>query len=120
MVYGSMPDAAKVALLREAVKSHRKYTDEAIAGQAVDRHLLGLKLAALESGRNIPELFLDTGFTESTYFRLSTSQETRLNFAVTAYHFCPETDSDKFANVLKKSLLDMHDLLAKAPQESKL
>ena len=47
---------------------------QAVSGQAVDRHLLGLKLAALESGQNIPQLHLDIAFTESTYFRLSTSQ----------------------------------------------
>ena len=47
---------------------------QAISGQGVDRHLLGLKLTALESGRNIPELHLDAAFTESSYFRLSTSQ----------------------------------------------
>ena len=47
---------------------------QAISGQAVDRHLLGLKLVALESGQNIPQLHLDIAFTESTYFRLSTSQ----------------------------------------------
>ena len=47
---------------------------QAISGQGIDRHLLGLKLAALENGHNIPELHLDTAFTESNYFRLSTSQ----------------------------------------------
>ncbi|XP_070177314.1 carnitine O-acetyltransferase-like isoform X2 [Littorina saxatilis] len=142
----SLPDAAKVALLRQAVKAHRKYTDEAVSGQGVDRHLLGLKLAAIESGQNIPQLFLDDAFTESTYFRLSTSQvgakhdavmafgpsapdgfgccynpqNTRLNFAITAFNICAETDSDRFANVLKSSLTDLHDLLAAAPQDSKL
>lgn len=40
----------------------------------MDRHLLGLKLAALENGYDVPELYLDTSFKESTYYKLSTSQ----------------------------------------------
>ena len=47
-------------------------------------------------------------------------QNTRLNFTITAFNMCCDTDSDKFANVLRQSFLDMRDLLASAPQESKL
>ncbi|XP_076436224.1 carnitine O-acetyltransferase-like [Babylonia areolata] len=141
----SLPAAAKVALLHQAVKSHRNYTNEVVAGQGIDRHLLGFKLAALESGQNIPALHLDTSFTESTYFRLSTSQvatkhdavmsfgpsvpdgfggcynpqTSSINFSLSALHVCSETDSDQFANVLKQSLLDMRDLLLQVPEDSR-
>lgn len=141
-----LAETSKVALLRQAVKAHRKYTDEAITGQGVDRHLLGLKLAALENGQEIPELYRDDAFTESSCFRVSTSQvgakhdavmcfgpvvsngygccynpqNLRLNFAVTAFNSCPDTDSEKFSNMLRQSLLDMQDLLLKVPSESKL
>ena len=47
-------------------------------------------------------------------------QNSRLNFGITAFNMCCDTDSDKFAKVLRQSLMDMHDLLASAPQESKL
>ncbi|XP_076455057.1 carnitine O-acetyltransferase-like [Babylonia areolata] len=143
----SVPDASKVALLRQAVKAHRKYTDEAINGQGVDRHLLGLKLTAMETGTEIPDLYRDAAFTESSHFRVSTSQvgakhdtvmcfgpvvpdgygccynpqNSRLNFAVTAFNACPHTDSDRFSNVLRGSLMDMKELLLKVPSsESKL
>lgn len=43
-------------------------------GFGVDRHLLGLKLIALEHGMDIPEIFKDAGFQKSSYMRLSTSQ----------------------------------------------
>ena len=55
---------------------------QTISGQAVDRHLLGLKLIALENGRDIPELFMDLAFKESTHFRLSTSQVSLTNISV--------------------------------------
>ncbi|KAJ8303773.1 hypothetical protein KUTeg_018696 [Tegillarca granosa] len=50
------------------------YTNEAVNGSGVDRHLLGLKLAATESVMNVPDLHMDTAYTASTYFKLSSSQ----------------------------------------------
>ena len=47
---------------------------QAVSGQAVDRHLLGLKLLAAEAGMGTPELFKDTAFGRSLHFCLSTSQ----------------------------------------------
>ena len=43
-------------------------------GQAIDRHLLGLKLAALESRMNLPELFMDSSYQYALHYKLSTSQ----------------------------------------------
>lgn len=40
----------------------------------VDRHLLGLKLIAIENGIEIPKLYQDPSFTRSTHMRISTSQ----------------------------------------------
>ncbi|KAL8621111.1 hypothetical protein ACOMHN_048153 [Nucella lapillus] len=140
----TVPASAKVALFQQAIKSHRKYTNEVVSGHGIDRHLLGLKLAALEAGHNIPQLHLDTAFLASTYFKLSTSQvatkhdaamcfgpgvpdgfgccynpmETRLNFSLTAFHVCAQTDSDHLANVLKTCLLDLRDLLLEVPEDS--
>ncbi|KAL8597550.1 hypothetical protein ACOMHN_033421 [Nucella lapillus] len=142
----SLAETSKAALLHQAVKAHRKYTEEAISGQGVDRHLLGLKLAAVECGQATTQLHQDPAFTDSACFRVSTSQigarhdsvlcfgpvapdgygccynpqNSRLTFALTAFRSCPDTDSDRFSNTLRRSLLDMHNLLLKVPSESKL
>lgn len=50
------------------------FVQQVINGDGIDRHLLGLKLIAIENGANVPDLFMDTAFTSCTHFRLSTSQ----------------------------------------------
>lgn len=47
---------------------------QAMKGLGVDRHLLGLKLAAKELGIEVPKLFFDAGFVRSSHMRISTSQ----------------------------------------------
>ena len=47
---------------------------QTVSGQAIDRHLLGLKLTALESGMNLPELFMDSTYQYALHFKVSTSQ----------------------------------------------
>ena len=47
---------------------------QAISGQAVDRHLLGLKLTAAENTIETPEIFTDVAFSRSLHFCLSSSQ----------------------------------------------
>ena len=47
---------------------------QAVNGQAIDRHLLGMKLAALESRKNVPELFMDSSYQYALHYKLSTSQ----------------------------------------------
>jgi carnitine O-acetyltransferase len=67
------PPSVLAALFRDACRAHVAYTHAAMKGAAVDRHLLGLRLAARELGLPPPAFFADKGFTESTTFRLSTS-----------------------------------------------
>lgn len=43
-------------------------------GQAIDRHLLGMKLAAIESGMKLHELFIDSSYQYALHYKLSTSQ----------------------------------------------
>ena len=50
------------------------FVSQAISGQAIDRHLLGLKLTAAENGMETPGLFKDVAYSRSQHFRLSTSQ----------------------------------------------
>lgn len=47
---------------------------QALQGFGVDRHLLGLKLIALENGIDLPKIYSDPGFTRSAHMRISTSQ----------------------------------------------
>ena len=51
---------------------------QGVSGQAVDRHLLGLRLIAQEAGMEIPNFFKDEAYSRSMYYRLSTSQVSRV------------------------------------------
>lgn len=141
-------DATRKKLLKEAVEGHQQYTKMALQGQGVDRHLLGLKLIALENKKPIPEFFNSPGFVKSTHFRMSTSQVASVNpafmcygplvengygccynprkndmfFAISSWRSDPETNSDEFHDTLKCALDDMHALLSKggAPPKAKL
>lgn len=48
--------------------------EQAIHGQAIDRHLLGLKLQAIEELTSMPEIFMDTAYAVAEHPNLSTSQ----------------------------------------------
>lgn len=47
---------------------------QAIRGEAFDRHLLGLKLQAIEDLVSMPDIFMDTSYAIAMHFTLSTSQ----------------------------------------------
>lgn len=47
---------------------------QVMMGQGIDRHLLGLKLTAIEHGMNVPDLLMDPVYTTTNYWKLSTSQ----------------------------------------------
>ncbi len=61
-------------LLTDAVKAHSNYTNDAISGRAIDRHLMGLRVLARDNGISMPEIFTDTTYGKSLHFQLSTSQ----------------------------------------------
>ncbi|TVK72986.1 Carnitine O-acetyltransferase [Bagarius yarrelli] len=133
----AMQNPEKVRLLERAVRAHRAYTDMAIQGQAIDRHLLGLKLQAIEDSLAIPKIFMDTSYVKANHYKLSTSQvpaktdcvmcfgpvvpdgygvcynpmETHINFAVSAFNSCADTNATRLASALQEALLDMRSLL---------
>ena len=49
------------------------FPHQAISGQAVDRHLSGLKVIAAEAGMETPALFSDVAYTRSVSHTLFTS-----------------------------------------------
>ncbi|XP_071441839.1 carnitine O-acetyltransferase-like [Hetaerina americana] len=142
---GNKSNEEKVKALQEAVNSHKQYTNEAIHGFGVDRHLLGLKLIAIDSGIEIPQLFTDKGYSRSTHMRISTSQVAgkcdsfmcygplvadgyaccynprpkEINFGTSAFKSCHDTNAEKFRQALEKSFIEMHDVLLSV-QKSKL
>ncbi|XP_043939136.1 carnitine O-acetyltransferase-like [Protopterus annectens] len=64
----------KLALMRKAIDAHSKCTEEALLGQGIDRHLLGLKLQAIEEGISIPKIFMDTSYAVATHWKILTGQ----------------------------------------------
>ena len=58
--------------LAKATAAHAEYTKRASTGQAIDRHLLGLRILAAQAGLK-PDVFSDPVFAKNNTFRLSTS-----------------------------------------------
>uniref|UniRef100_A0A672JKB7 Carnitine O-acetyltransferase-like n=1 Tax=Salarias fasciatus TaxID=181472 RepID=A0A672JKB7_SALFA len=130
----AMQDPAKQVLL-----ACFGFTSEvaAIHGQAIDRHLLGLKRQSIEDLTSIPEIFMDTSFAVAHHYNLSTSQvgsktdcvmcfgpmepdgygvcynpmDEHINIAITAFNSCEETNAARFARSVEEALLDMRALL---------
>ena len=132
---------------------------QVVAGQGIDRHLLGLKLCAVEKGIDIPDFFVDPVYNESCHWKLSTSQvcdvmntlvstvrshfvllqvpsrhnslltfgpvvpdgygicynpmPQQINFAVSAWRSCADTNAQTLMDSLHKSLEDARDVLTK-------
>ncbi|XP_032997589.1 carnitine O-acetyltransferase-like isoform X1 [Lacerta agilis] len=127
----------RLSLLKKAVEVHSTLTEQALAGQGIDRHLLGMKLEAIADGFRVPELFMDTSYAVASHWKLSTGQvaartdcvmcygplvpngyavcynplPTHVNFAVTAFNCCQETNAEHLAGSIRKALDDMGALL---------
>ncbi|KAJ0044160.1 hypothetical protein NL108_009273, partial [Boleophthalmus pectinirostris] len=163
----SKQNTEKVELLENAVKAHRWYTnmvgtfyssfgpsfckhftficctlEQAISGQAIDRHLLGLKMLALQEHSPLPPIFTDKSYSKALHYILSTSQvpsktdcvmcfgpvvpngygvcynpmEDHINFAVSSFNTCNETNAASFAQTVREALLDMRTLLEQTPK----
>ncbi|XP_072844887.2 carnitine O-acetyltransferase [Pogona vitticeps] len=127
----------RLSLLKEAVEVHSTLTEQALNGMGIDRHLLALKLEAIADGFRVPEIFMDTSYAVGSYWKLSTGQvaartdcvmcygplapdgyavcynplPSYINFAVTAFNCCQETDAEQLAKSLQKALDDVGILL---------
>ncbi|GLV41481.1 Carnitine O-Acetyl-Transferase [Carabus blaptoides fortunei] len=142
MLDPNMSPMEKRSCMATAIAAHKKYTMEAVNGHGVDRHLLGLKLIALENGIAVPDIYNDKAFTESKHFRLSTSQvatrcpgfmcygpieddgyglcynprKDNIYYGVSSFVSNNTTDSMKMKEAFEQSLCDMHDVLVKSQQ----
>uniref|UniRef100_A0A671Q875 Carnitine O-acetyltransferase-like n=1 Tax=Sinocyclocheilus anshuiensis TaxID=1608454 RepID=A0A671Q875_9TELE len=124
------------------VKAMDDPAKHAIRGQAIDRHMLGLKLQAIEDLAALPEIFMDTSYAVALHFNLSTSQvpaktdcvmcfgpvvpdgygvcynpmDAHINFSVSAFNSCQDTNAARLAQALEDALLDMKTLLKQTPK----
>jgi len=139
------PSASKekrIELLRRATEYHsRTLMNDAVNGNGIDRHLLGLRVITMEDEEEkkegLPELFKDKAYHESTTFRLSTSnmpgklyisgfgpvaldgygvcygtRSGMLQFSITSISSCTSTNSERMRETLHSTLLDMAALFA--------
>ncbi|PNF42901.1 Carnitine O-acetyltransferase [Cryptotermes secundus] len=128
----------KKQALVAAVKSHKDYATQAALGQGVDRHLLGLKLAAIENGMQLHPLYRDPSIVRSTHFKITSSQvagkgnsvmcygpvvpdgyaacynplPNTLNFGLAAFKSGRGTDVKAFHDALMASFDDMEKVMA--------
>ncbi|XP_068594497.1 carnitine O-acetyltransferase-like isoform X2 [Brachionichthys hirsutus] len=133
----SKQNPERLALLQRTIQTHKEMTYNAIHGQAIDRHFLGLKMLSIEDLTSMPEVFMDTSFAVAQHYNLFTSQvgsrtdcvmcvgpmvpdgygvcynpmDEHVNIAVTAFNSCEDTNAAKFAQAVEDALLDMRALL---------
>uniref|UniRef100_A0A672Z5W8 Carnitine O-acetyltransferase b n=1 Tax=Sphaeramia orbicularis TaxID=375764 RepID=A0A672Z5W8_9TELE len=110
---------------------------QALKGHGIDRHLLGLKLQAIEQGLSIPKVFMDTAYGVATHWKLRTGQvpantdsvmcfgplvpdgyaicynpqADHVHFSITAFNCCEETHAETLALTLKETLCELQELL---------
>nr|XP_020453237.1 carnitine O-acetyltransferase-like [Monopterus albus] len=133
----SVSREAKLQLFREAVDAYSALTNRTLNGHGIDRHLLGLKLQAIEEGMSIPKIFMDTAYGLATHWKLRTGQvpantdsvmcfgplvpdgyaicynpqEDHVHFSITAFNCCEETHAETLAHTLKDTLCQLQELL---------
>ncbi len=76
----SMTNTQCAQLLLNAISHHSKYTRDVLNNESFDRHLLGLKLTALENNLTVPDLYDDVAFKRLCHYHLSSSQVNPLTY----------------------------------------
>ena len=128
--------------LKAALLAHGMQLMRVLRGEGIDRHLMGLYVAAVMGGGELPPVFTDHAFKKSGMggnFRLSTSNvgytpqfggfapmtpdgygacyallEGRINIGVSAWRSCALTDCAKFARSIEGALRDTMALVVAA------
>lgn len=73
MISSSATDLEREKKFRDAVRRHIQYSTWAADAQGVDRHLFGLK-KLVQQGEEVPEVFKDEAYANSSHWEMSTSQ----------------------------------------------
>lgn len=134
----SVSREAKQELFREAVDAYSALTEAALNGHGIDRHLLGLKLQAIEEGMSIPKIFMDTAYGLATHFKLRTGQmpanntdsvmcfgplvpdgyavcynpqADHIHFSITAFNCCEDTNAERLARTLRDTMCHLQEML---------
>ncbi|CAL1583376.1 unnamed protein product [Knipowitschia caucasica] len=137
----SVSREVKLQLFREAVEAYVALTDLALKGHGVDRHLLGLKLQAIEQGLSIPKVFMDTAYGLATHWKLRTGQvpantdsvmcfgplvpdgyavcynpqADHVHFSITAFNCCEETNAETMAATVNATLCELQEMVEPGP-----
>ncbi|KAJ2361399.1 Carnitine O-acetyltransferase mitochondrial [Coemansia sp. RSA 2610] len=96
--------AARIKLFRAALAQHTQLTTQAVAGQGVDRHLLGLRML-VKRGEQMPAIFEDPAYAYSAHWYVSTSQMSSENFASYGWSEVTPRGYGVAYNIRKHSLL---------------
>lgn len=136
---GSIPNSDKADLLMKAINAHRSYTVRVLNCESFDRHLLGLKLIALENGIDLPDLYKDVAFQRACHYYISSSQvsskfesvsafgpavddgygacynitEKKILISLSSFKSCSTTNAKIFGGFIQNALLDCQNLLLK-------
>ncbi|MCO5613879.1 hypothetical protein L7F22_068157 [Adiantum nelumboides] len=84
MESNNVSDEERFEKFQAACKQHLNYAKAAADGHGVDRHLFGLK-KLLKEGEELPDLYKDPLFGESSTWRMSTSNVTSESFDAWGY-----------------------------------
>ncbi|XP_061521324.1 carnitine O-acetyltransferase b isoform X1 [Phycodurus eques] len=133
----SVSREAELQLFTEAVDAYSALTDQVLKGHGIDRHLLGLKLQAIEDGLSVPKIFMDTAFGLATHWKLRTGQvpantdsvmcfgplvpdgyaicynpqSDHVHFSITAFNCCEETNAETLGVAVRETLCQLYELL---------
>jgi carnitine O-acetyltransferase len=133
------PSEDKAKLLLKAINSHRLYTNSVINCESFDRHLLGLKLIAIENNIDLPEIYTDVAYQRACHYLISSSQvsskfeavtsygpavedgygacynitEKKISFGLSAYRSSPNANTRNFGVHIQNALIDCQNLLLK-------
>ncbi|KWU47342.1 nucleolar GTP-binding protein 2 [Rhodotorula sp. JG-1b] len=132
-------DAERLELFRKAAAKHIKLAGEAADGRGVDRHLFGLK-KLLQDGEELPKIYQDPTFAQSSNWILSTSQlsseyfdgwgygpvtdggyglaysvnERTLRFTITSENRGPHNNVQAFRHYLEEACEDVREVMEKS------
>ncbi|KAI8521504.1 hypothetical protein Bbelb_012580 [Branchiostoma belcheri] len=139
MCSDTVEDYDRMELFKKALKSQRNFTLQALKGQGIDCHLLGLKEMAAMMDMPMPDIFTDGSFDLTNKFVLSTSQvpttmdafmcygpvvnngygacynphDDYILFCLSSFKDCVESNSEMFTDALRQALDDMQHLCLK-------